>query len=172
MAGVRMGERILHVGVGDPRLFTAMAAKVGLTGRACAVADNAVAVSLLERAAADHGVLVEVENAPTGSWPYEAGSFDLAVLDGNALLSAAADERLVRLSDTLKATRPGGRALVICRKSRGLLARLGFESARHGPSAPARALVDLLQQAGYGPARVLAEREGLVFVEGFRPAVI
>ena len=170
MAGVRLGERLLHVGVGDPRLFAALAAKAGLTGRACAVVDNAGAAAILERAAADYGVFVEVETAPSGGWPFSGGSFDIAILDGNALADAPVTDCQARLSDTLAAIRPGGRALAIYRAPRTLAARLGFEPAHRQPGATAQGLATLLRQAGLAPVRVLAEREGLVFVEAFRPA--
>src|SRR5579871_5290645 len=37
MTGVKLGDRFLAIGLGDPRLTAALAAKAGLTGRACAV---------------------------------------------------------------------------------------------------------------------------------------
>ncbi len=86
MAGVRLGERLLQVGQGDPVTFAAAAGLSGLTGRACAVVDAPEAAAALERAAADKGVFVEVSVA-AGTWPYDAGAFDVAMLDGNMLLA-------------------------------------------------------------------------------------
>ena len=44
MSGVRMGERVLQIGVDDPAVAGALAAKVGLSGNAAiAVADERVA---------------------------------------------------------------------------------------------------------------------------------
>jgi hypothetical protein len=53
----------------------------------------------------------------------------------------------------------------------GLAGRLGFASPHAGPSPEATALLGALEGAGFRPARILAEREGMTFVEGFRPAV-
>lgn len=169
MAGVRLGERVLQVGVGDPAVFAAMAGKVGLTGQACAVVDTADAAAILERAAAHAGVLVEVETASPGSWTYAQASFDVALVDANALLSGDEESRQARLRDTLRVVRGGGRAIAVFRARRSLASRLGFES-EHGPSEVARALVAALGHAGFKPVRILAEREGLIFAEGFRAA--
>ena len=169
MIGARMGDRVLHVGVGDPGCFAIVSSKVGLTGRSCAVVDNAAAQAILERAAADQGVLVEVALAAAGMWPYEASSFDVIVVDANALLGATALERQDRLANTARVVRPGGRLLAIQRRPRGIAGRLGFESRRSAPGGQALELVRALEQAGFKPVRVLAEREGLSFVEGFRP---
>jgi ubiquinone/menaquinone biosynthesis C-methylase UbiE len=169
MAGVRMGERLLQAGAGDARAFAAIAAKVGLTGRACAVADTSEAVQVLERAAARQGVFVEVVGVQSGAWPFDAASFDIALVDGNALIGAADDERQIRLGEIRRVVRAGGRVLAVYRSPRSLMMRLGFESA-HEASQPARALLQAFDRAGLAPARLLAEREGLTFVEAFRPA--
>ncbi|MCX6545362.1 MAG: hypothetical protein NTV05_13255 [Acidobacteria bacterium] len=171
MIGVRMGERILHAGVGDPRVFGLVSSKVGLTGRACAVVDSAAAQATLEKAAARQGVFVEVVLAPGGCWPGDSPPFDLAVVDANALLSAPAAERHSRLSHTVRVVRPGGRVIAILRRPRGIAARLGFEPASGPPGGRTLELVRAFEQAGCRPVRVLAEREGLSFVEGFRPNV-
>jgi ubiquinone/menaquinone biosynthesis C-methylase UbiE len=169
MAGVRLGERVLYVGVGDPRVFAAVASKAGLTGRACGVVDSAAAQAQLERAAAMRGVFVEVAFAPGGSWPYDFSSFDVAVVDANRLPGAPTNDRQNTLVHTVRVVRPGGRVLAVGRHARGLVARLGFEPTSGAPSAQARQLVRALEEAGCKPVRVLAEREGLLFVEGFRP---
>jgi ubiquinone/menaquinone biosynthesis C-methylase UbiE len=169
MAGVRMGERVLHVGVGDPRVFARVSAKAGLTGRASAVVDSAAAQATLEKAAARQGVLVEVALASGGRWPYDSSSFDVAVVDANALLRSSATDRQDRLVNTVRVVRPGGRILAIQRRPRGIAARLGFEPASGPPGAQTLEVVRALELAGCRPVRVLAEREGLSFVEGFRP---
>jgi len=65
--------------------------------------------------------------------------------------------------------RPGGRVLIIRTAPVGLAGRLGFGPSHAGPSAEAAALLRELEGAVFRPARVLAEREGMTFVEGFRP---
>lgn len=171
MAGVRMGERVIQAGIGNPRLFARMAALVGLTGRACAVVDTGTGVARLEQAAADQGVLVEVSCTPGGPWPHQDGTFDLALLDGNALVAALAAERDARLAETVRVVRPGGRLLAVFERPRRLIERLGFEPEHRAVSPEAAALLTALAAAGCRPARVLGEREGLSFVEGFRPVI-
>ena len=171
MAGVRLGERVLQAGAGDPRVFALIASKVGLTGRACAVVDAKVAAQRIETAAAGEGVLVEVATVEHGSWPYDRAAFDLGIVDGNVLLAADAASRHLRLQEMQRVVRPGGRVLVVYRASLSLAARLGFASSRPGPSSRGEALVEAVQRAGFRPVRLLAEREGMTFIEGFRPAV-
>jgi len=167
MAGVRMGERVIQAGVGNPRVFAKVASLVGLTGRACAVVDTPAGAARLEEAAADQGVLVEVSFTPVVPWNHADGSFDVALLDGNALVAGLPAERDARLIETLRVVRPGGRLLAIFERPRGLAGRLGFEPEHRDPTPEARVLLQALELAGCRPVRVLAEREGLAFVEGF-----
>jgi ubiquinone/menaquinone biosynthesis C-methylase UbiE len=171
MAGVRLGERVLQAGLGNPKLFAKLAGKAGLSGRACAVVDSQDAAGLLEGAAAAEGVLIEVLVAEGRAWPLEDGVFDVAIVDGNALLRGTAEERQARLSEVRRTVRAGGRVLVVRSSPLGLAARLGFAPAAAGPSADASTLLHALEGTGFKPARLLAEREGMTFVEGFRPAV-
>jgi SAM-dependent methyltransferase len=170
MAGVRLGERVLQAGLGNPKLFARLAGKAGLSGRACAVVDTPAASLPLEEAAAAEGVLIEVVVSEGPTWPFEDGAFDVGIVDGNALLRGSEPERQGRLGAVRRAVRPSGRVLVIRSVPLGLAARLGFGPSHAGPSAEASALLDALQEAGFRPARLLAEREGMTFVEGFRPA--
>jgi ubiquinone/menaquinone biosynthesis C-methylase UbiE len=169
MAGVRLGERVLQAGLGNPKLFAKLAGKAGLSGRACAVVDSPKAAGPLEAAAAAEGVLVEVLVAQAPSWPLDDAAFDVGILDGNALLRGDATERTDRLTEVRRVVRPGGRVLAIRTVSIGLAGRLGFAPSHAGPSAEASTLLHALDGAGFRPARLLAEREGMTFVEGFRP---
>jgi len=171
MAGVRLGERVLQAGLGNPKLFAKLAGKAGLSGRACAVVDSREATGPLEAAAAAEGVLVEVLVAEGPFWPLEEAAFDVGILDGNALLRGDASERSARLAEVQRVVRPGGRVLAIRTVAIGLAGRLGFSPSHDGPSAEASTLLRALEGAGFRPARILAEREGMTFVEGFRPAV-
>jgi ubiquinone/menaquinone biosynthesis C-methylase UbiE len=162
-----MRERLLHVGKGDPAVFAKAAAKVGLTGHACAVVDATPAAAALEHAAAEAGVLVEVTVAPAGSWPYDESSFDVAIMDGNLLIALDGQPRSALLADVRRVVRDGGRVLVVFRSPRGLASRLGFET----PSAYqgiAQALTSSMADGGFRPVRFLASREGMTFVEAFR----
>jgi SAM-dependent methyltransferase len=135
------------------------------------VLDSPEAAQLLQAAAAAEGVLIEVVVAEGPAWPLEDGSFDVGIVDGNALLRGDAAERASRLAEVRRAVRPSGRVLVVRRAALGLAARLGFAPSHAGPSADASMLLRALEGAGFRPARILAEREGMTFVEGFRPAV-
>ncbi|MFO7693098.1 MAG: methyltransferase domain-containing protein [Vicinamibacterales bacterium] len=171
MAGVRLGERVVQAGLGNPKLFAKLAAKAGLSGRACAVVDSPEAAGPLEAAAAAEGVLVEVVAVQAPLWPLEDAAFDVGIVDGDALLRGHAAERAGRLAEVRRVVRPGGRVLVVCSRPLGLAGRLGFAPAHTGPSAEASTLLRALEDALFRPARILAEREGMTFVEGFRPAV-
>jgi SAM-dependent methyltransferase len=171
MAGVRLGERVVQAGMGNSRLFAKLAGKAGLSGRACAVVDSQEAAQPLQAAAAAEGVLIEVVVAEGPTWPLEDGSFDVGIVDGNALLRGNPAERASRLAEVRRAVRPSGRVLVIRAVPLGLSSRLGFWRPAAGPSADASTLLHALEGAGFRPVRLLAEREGMTFVEGFRPAV-
>lgn len=171
MAGVRLGEKVLQAGLGNPKLLARIAGKAGLSGRTCAVVDHADAKAPLEAAAAAEGVLVEVVVESGAFWPLDAGAFDVAIVDGNALLRGTGGERSTRLSEVHRVVRPGGRVLAIRSAPLGLAGRLGFAPSHADASPEAVALLRDLEGAGFRPARILAEREGLTFVEGFRPAV-
>ena len=102
-------------------------------------------------------------------WPLEDGSFDVGILDGNALLRGDAAERASRLAEVRRCVRPSGRVLVIRTVPLGLAGRLGFAPTHAGPSGEASTLLRALDEAGFRPTRLLAEREGMTFVEGFGP---
>jgi hypothetical protein len=169
MAGVRLGERVLQAGLGNPKLFARLAGKAGLSGRACAVVDSAAAAQPLQDAAAAEGVLIEVLVAEGPFWAVEDGAFDVGIVDGNALLRGSEAERTSRLTEVRRAVRPSGRVLVIRTAALGLAGRLGFTPSHAGPSGEASTLLHALEGVGFRPARILAEREGMTFVEGFRP---
>jgi hypothetical protein len=49
MAGIQLGERLLVIGLSDAALLPALAAKTGLTGRACGVDPDTAAVERARR---------------------------------------------------------------------------------------------------------------------------
>ena len=170
MAGVKMGERLLTVGAGDPRMLAAMAGKVGLTGRACAIADSAAGAEALRAAAARAGVLVEIEVAPFSRLPFEDASFDVVVIDGTRGLLAALPrvDRMSLLGELFRLLRAGGRLIAVERYGRAGL----FSLASGSPPAPeytsSGGAPHAVEAAGFRPVRVLAERDGLRFVEGLK----
>jgi ubiquinone/menaquinone biosynthesis C-methylase UbiE len=125
------------------------------------------ALSRAARGAAEAGVLVEVETAPPTKLPLEETAFDLATIDDTAgvlsAMSAADRERAIR--EVVRILRPGGRLVVI-----GRGAPTGI--AAWFRKAPDGAVVDIeseLQAGGFKAVRTLADREGLLFIEGIKP---
>jgi SAM-dependent methyltransferase len=168
MSGIRMGERLLWIGARELPMFGAVAAKVGLSGRAAAVAEDEDGAALIRDAAARAGVLVDLEITPPGSLPFETGSFDLAVIAGPVRLveTLLAGTRSAWLTEGHRVLRPGGRMLIVERYGHprlfGLLAPPDRTTAS-GQEAEAG-----LQAAGFRPVRTLGRRQGLMFVEGLK----
>jgi SAM-dependent methyltransferase len=151
MSGVRMGERALQIGIDDPSLVGAIAAKVGLSGHAAiALADDAAGATA--RAAAEKaGVLVDLHVAPLHALPLPDAGFDVVVLHARSGWLAALDEgaRQAILREIHRVLRGGGRLVAI--------------------EGPGGATADALPAAGFRAARVLAERDGYLFAEGLKP---
>ena len=167
MSGVRMGERALQIGVDDPALAGALAAKVGLSGTAAiAVADEHGAAKARE-GAAHTGALVDVQVAPLQSLPHADASFDVVVIHAMTGLLGSMDEtnRVATLRQAHRVLRTGGRAVVIEAGARG-----GIRGLLGGASSgDAGETVASLTTAGFRGTRVLADREGYRFVEGMKP---
>ena len=171
MTGVKLGDRVVFVGVPDAARVAAIAAKVGLSGRAVALTPDDDAIARVNRAAADAGVLVDTEAGDVTHLPFGDGEFDIAVVDDTgAMLEQLGDDadRSTVAREVARVLRPGGRLLLI-----GGAVPTGF--AKLISKVPASPFVlsggvnALLEQCGFGIVRTLAEREGLVFVEGLKP---
>src|SRR5215470_15166337 len=95
MTGVKMGDRVAFIGCASGARLAAVAAKVGLSGRAVAVAPDDSSAARARKGAESAGVLVEVEVAPPTRSPLEDATFDLAVVDDTADLvgGMSADDR-------------------------------------------------------------------------------
>src|SRR5712691_7517247 len=115
MTGVKLGERLAQIGCAHGGRMAAVAAKVGLSGRAVAVVPDEASAARATKGAADAGVLVEVETAPPTELPIEDEGIDLVVVDetGGLLRSRRLDERAASIRELLRILRPGGRALVV-----------------------------------------------------------
>ena len=168
MAGLKMGERFLQIRCGNGKMCAAIAAKVGLSGRACAVDEAAEGCDHGRKAATKEGVLVEVEQASYDALPYEPDSFDVVVLWD--LIGRLSPQRRVRcLQQALTVLRPGGRGMVIERVPRGGLGAL-FGSPQVDEHYKASGGAQrALEAEGFKAVRCLAERDGLAFVEGIKP---
>ena len=166
MAAVKLGDRFLSVGVRDPALVAVLAAKAGLTGTACAVDADEVAVTRAAAAIEAAGALADVTRAPWGTWPYGAGSFDVALIR-DVLPALTAGDRASAVAEVLRVLRPGGRVVVIDGAARGR-----FEWIKGGSAAgPAAGMAtQALKDAGFAAVRVLAETDGVSYVEGIKRA--
>ncbi len=171
MTGVKLGDRLLQVGCAHGGRLGAIAAKVGLSGRAAAVVPDEDSANRALKGASNAGVLVEVEVGPPTQLTFDADSFDLAVVDETAgLLSALKNEDCnTAVRELLRVLRPGGRAMLIGAAPRSGLNKL-FGGSQTGPSLVASGAANtVLENQGFKLVRTLAERDGLVFVEGVKP---
>jgi ubiquinone/menaquinone biosynthesis C-methylase UbiE len=172
MTGVKMGDRLAFVGCAHGGRLAAVASKVGLSGRAVAIVPDDRAAGLARRAAAQLGVLVEIEVASVSNTPLEDGSIDLAVIDDTAGLFGAmpAGDRPAAVREVARILRPGGRVILIGATPRtGLAGLLAGGTPAAPPFAASREANLALAGNGFSIVRTLAEREGLVFVEGIKP---
>ena len=169
MTGVKMGDRLAQIGCAHGGRLAAMAARVGLSGRAAAVVPDEPAATRARKGAEQAGVLVEIEIAPPTRLPLDADAFDLVIIDDTdgLLASAPADDQAKTIRETKRIVRPGGRVMVIgaAQAASGVLAAL----LSRGPSRPAFDSTPLLSACGFKSVRTLAERDGLVFAEAIKP---
>jgi ubiquinone/menaquinone biosynthesis C-methylase UbiE len=171
MTGVKLGDRVLQIGCAHGGRLAAVAAKVGLSGRALAIVSDDASAARVEKASAAAGVLVEVERGAGTRLPVEDASFDLAIVDDTGGLFSAmrAEERVATVREMARVVRPGGRAMIIGAAPRQGLAAL-LSRTQNGPSLAATGDASkVLEADGFRGVRTLAEREGLVFVEGIKP---
>ena len=170
MTGVRMGERLLQIGVDDPVTVGALAKKVGLSGvNAVAVSSDAEARRV--KAAADAaGVLIDVHVTRWNALPFEAGAFDIVVVHGTRgrLASLPPEHRVWCIQESRRMLRKGGRIVIIEAARRGGLAGLfrGHEVDEH--YARAGGAEGALKAEGFKPVRILGEVEGYKFTEGLK----
>lgn len=173
MSGVRMGERLLQIGVDDPAALGALAAKVGLSGHAAVVTLDDRSAGRARTGITDASALADVTISSDGSLPFDPESFDVVIVHGvngfMATLDAGMRARL--LSQMLHVTRAGGRIIITEAGERsGLKAMLAPAPSRDERYEQAGGTVAALETAGFRPVRLLADRDGVRFVEGLKPA--
>lgn len=171
MTGVKMGEAFVQVGCAHGGRLAAVAGKVGLSGRAEAVVPDESSAARARKAAEEAGVLVEVAIAPPTGLPLADDEFDLAVVDDTAGLfgTMRPEGRVAAIRELARVLRPGGRVLVVGASPRGGLGAV-LSRTRNGPPFVASGdATKALEADGFKSARTLADREGLVFVEGIKP---
>jgi len=169
MSGIGRGERVLQVGVDDPSIVGAIAARPGLNGQAVVVAFDEASAERVRRAVAEAGALVEVDVHAPESLPFDDGSFDAAVVHNRRNWLGEPDPATGRraAAECRRVLRAGGRVLVLDTGTpTGLLTRL-----RGGGSAgPGSSTEGILQEGGFRAVRLLADRDGYRFVEGVKGA--
>jgi len=172
MSGVRLGERVLQVGVDDARLVGLIASKTGLSGSAACVVADARQASKAKGGADQAGVLMEITVVPAGTLPHPDGGFDVAVIHSVSGLLASLDAaaRRMLLGESARVLRAGGRIIVIEPGTRtGLRSMLRpVPSSQAAYDAAGGAVADL-RAAGFSPVRELGDREGFRFAEGLKP---
>lgn len=167
MAAVKLGERMLSVGARNPTLTASLAVKAGLTGRACVVDDDEARLAKAAAAIEQEGALIEPVRAPYGMWPFDDGSFDVAVI-ADLLHTQTPDVRVRCVSEVLRTLRPGGRVIVLEPAPRGGIGALINRQAATDPnySGAAKALTS----EGFAAVRQIAEADGVLYVEGIKKA--
>jgi len=174
MSGVRLGERVLQIGVDDPKVIGLLAAKAGMSGTAASVVADAADARRVQSGADGVGVLVETAVTPFASpLPHESGAFDVAIIHSVSgfLASLDAPTRDTLLREVGRVVRPGGRAIVIeAGAQTGLTGLLRGAPAAQASFDQAGGATAALRNAGFFPVRPLGDSEGLKFSEGLRPA--
>ena len=167
MTGVKLGDRFAQVGCAHGGRLAAVARQVGFSGHSVAIVPDEASAARARKGAAQAGVLLDVEIAPLTQLPLPDGSFDLVTVDDtDGLLATMRADDLARTAyEVQRILKPGGRLMVIGSGQRRGMSAL-FARAQSGPPFDAAAA---FQVDGFRSVRRLAEREGLVFVEGIKP---
>jgi ubiquinone/menaquinone biosynthesis C-methylase UbiE len=171
MVGVKLGDRFVQVGCAHGGPLAAIAARVGLSGRAVTVVPDDASATRAQKGARRAGVLVEVEVAQPTRLPLDDASFDVAIADdtGGLLGAMRPEDRVAAIRELVRVLRPGGRVIIIGAAPRGGFGALLTRTPR-GPLFTASGdAVKLLAADGFRAVRTLAEREGYIFVEGIKP---
>jgi ubiquinone/menaquinone biosynthesis C-methylase UbiE len=173
MTGVRMGERVLQIGLGDARLASLLAAKPGLSGHSAIVVRDEQEAERARAVAAEAGLLVDVHVAPIHALPIEAGTFDVVIVHdaAAALATLAASARTQAMAESARVLRSGGRLIAL---ETGTATGLRSVLRRAQPIDPAYeadgGTAAVLESAGFRAVRLLADRDGYRFIEALKPS--
>ena len=164
MSGVRLGERALQIGIDDPGIAAAIAAKTGLTGLATIVVADEAAAGAARAAVAETGALADVH----------VGAAAPAALRRRRLRCgrpprrrrsarvAAPELRERMLAECRRVLRAGGRLIALEAGSptglRGLFG--GARSPMHSTRRPGDTTA-ALEAAGFRAVRTLGRPPGL-----------
>lgn len=164
MAGVKLGDRLLMLGCGDPMLVAMLAVKTGLTGRAFATDVRPDLTARADAVAPREGALIETATAPWTALPLDPATFDVVVIQ-HVFPDLAEAERMACANEVHRVLRPGGRCLVIDpARARGL-GGIAKRAAINPEYVAKGGAIRVLEAAGFRATRVLAERDGLTFSE-------
>jgi ubiquinone/menaquinone biosynthesis C-methylase UbiE len=166
MTGVKLGDRIVQIGCAHGGRLAAVAARVGLSGRAVAVVPDAASASRAAKGAEAQGVFIEIMTAPATELPLDADAFDLAIVDDTSgfFATMAPQDRASTVREILRVLRSGGRVIVI-----GSTPPTGLRAIFSRSQTPVFDARPALETDGFTLTRVLGEREGLRFTEGVKP---
>jgi SAM-dependent methyltransferase len=170
MSAVRMGERVLQIGVDDPAVASAIAAKVGLSGNAAIAVTEDRDAARANSAAANAGILVDVRVTPLAPLPFDNEAFDLVIVHGmrGLLSSLDANGRSAAMREWHRVIRHGGRVMTIepgtASGIKGLMRQRRTDDAYEESGG----VIGALESAGFRPVRLLADREGYKFAEGIK----
>ena len=170
MTGVRMGERVLQVGVDDAAVAGAIAAKAGLSGNAAAIVSDDASAARMQSAAAEAGVFMEIHNAPLDRMPFDEGGFDVVVIHSvnGRLAELEASLRAAALHECHRVLRQGGRIVTIESGTRRGVAALLSRPRVYADYDATGGTVAALERVGFHPVRIVGDVEGLLFTEGLR----
>jgi ubiquinone/menaquinone biosynthesis C-methylase UbiE len=170
MSGVRLGERALQIGSGDARSIALIAAKTGLTGTAAIVVRDDHAAVRIRRAVTDAGALVDLRVVAEGRLPFDDASFDAIVIhDISRIVQSGAGPSAPSLDECRRLLRNGGRIVTIEPGTPvGLRALLAARPPQDQSAQIGGPTVTALNAAGFTRVRALADREGMLFTEGFK----
>jgi len=171
MSGVRMGERLLQIGGQDAKLAAQLALKPGMSGHAAIVVASQHEGDRIRAAAAQHGVLLDVQSAAMSALPYGASEFDVVVVHGAAgvLASLDASARRAAVAEIHRVLRSGGRVVALEPGApTGWVAMLRPPPAADPAYERSGGTVVAFEAGGFNPVRLLADREGVRFIEGLK----
>jgi SAM-dependent methyltransferase len=165
-----MGERLLQIGIDNPALTGALAAKVGLSGAAALAVDNPRDADRARAAAANAGVLIDVQVSSWPVLPFDTEAFDLVVVQSTRglLASMAPGTRVELLQQAYRVLRRGGRIIVIESTPRRGLAGLLRGHSVDEYYAAAGGAEGALRAERFRPVRSLGDHEGHRFTEGLK----
>jgi len=167
MSGVRMGERLLQIGVDTPVVTSLLAAKPGLSGESSIVVVDEETATQVRRAISETSALVNVAVHNLDALPFDAGSFDVVVVHNrNGRLARLVDAQdSAALAECRRVLRSGGRVVVLDKGTPTGLTAI-FQS-RTRP-VPVETTIRALKTAGFRAVRQLGDRDGYRFVEGLK----